>query len=352
MKLVVDYIRELARGAVAGWRWFWFTPADPATLAVIRILAGAMLFYTHLVWGTQLEEFFGPRSWVAPGAAMTFYTEDVLDADGQPVGTVVPAYWSLFWHVESPTALWALHIAALVTFACVTLGLATRVATVLGFAFAMSYANRVPGALFGLDQINLLLAMYLMVGPAGAAYSLDRWLAGRGRAGGPAPRRPSVSANLAIRLIQVHMCVIYFYAGASKLQGGMWWSGYALWGAFANQEYQTLDMTWLAHYPLVIALLSHLTVYWELFYPALIWPARIRPLMLAAAVGLHLGIAFCMGMITFGLAMLIGNLAFVEPAFVRRLIEGPAAASEADGAERAGPPTWSAATRRTARGAA
>ena len=41
--------------------------------------------------------------------------------------------------------------------------------------------------------------------------------------------KPAITANLAIRLIQVHFCVIYAYAGLSKLQGGAWWSGEAVW---------------------------------------------------------------------------------------------------------------------------
>ncbi len=59
MNLVTGYFRELTRGAVSGWNRFWFSPADPATLGLVRILAGAMLFYTHLVWTLDLAGFFG-----------------------------------------------------------------------------------------------------------------------------------------------------------------------------------------------------------------------------------------------------------------------------------------------------
>jgi hypothetical protein len=38
-------------------------------------------------------------------------------------------------------------------------------------------------------------------------------------------------------------------------------------------------------------------------------------------VPLHLGIAVCLGMVTFGLIMLVGNLAFVSPALVRSCID-------------------------------
>ncbi len=67
--------------------------------------------------------------------------------------------------------------------------------------------------------------------------------------------------------------------------------------------------------------MTHVTVYWELSFCVLIWPRLTRPLVLALAIPLHLGIAFCMGMMTFGLVMLIGCLSFVPPWLVRRLIE-------------------------------
>src|SRR5205823_1112765 len=68
MRIVADYFRELGRGTIAGWNRFWFTPSDPATLGLIRILAGSMLFYTHLIWSLDLESFFGTPGWLSPNA--------------------------------------------------------------------------------------------------------------------------------------------------------------------------------------------------------------------------------------------------------------------------------------------
>ncbi len=51
-----------------------------------------------------------------------------------------------------------------------------------------------------------------------------------------------------------------------------------------------------------------------------IWPRLTRPIVLALAIPLHLGIACFLGMITFGLVMLIGNLAFISPAMVRAIL--------------------------------
>ncbi len=320
---------------IAGWDRFWFTPADPATLGLIRILAGAMLLYTHLVWGLALTDFFGDHGWLS--------REAVQAARG-------PYSWSYLWWIHSTTVLWIAHVAALIVLALLTLGLYSRLMSVLAFIITASYVGRAQGALFGLDHINLMLSMYLMLGPSGAAYSLDR-LVRRPPGAADRPARPSVAANIAIRLIQIHLCIIYLCAGTAKLTGPAWWDGTAMWKAVASLEYQSLDMTWMAHWPLVLNLLTHVTIFWELFYCALIWPRATRPVMLALAVPLHLGIAFCLGMITFGLVMLIANLAFVPPHVVRALLQrkpGLGAAS----AELAARPAADTPAGRTARAGA
>ena len=312
MNLLANYFRDLVRSTQQGWTQFWFTPADPAALGLIRICAGAMLFYTHLVWGLDLEAFFGPQAWLTPEAVSEF--QKTMSGP-----ETVDFSWSIFWWIESPALLWAVHIAALVVFALLTVGLFTRAVSILAFLAAVSYVNRVPGALFGLDQINLLLALYLMVGPSGDAFSLDRWWRKR-RGLAPSTSAASVGANLAIRLIQVHMCIVYLFAGLSKLTGASWWDGMALWLAFANLEYQSVDMTWIAQWPILINLLTHLTIFWEISYIALVWPRLTRPIMVFLAIPMHLGIGICMGMMTFGLVMLIANLAFVSPGLVRAML--------------------------------
>ncbi|MCA9101593.1 MAG: HTTM domain-containing protein [Pirellulales bacterium] len=313
MKLLADYLRELVEGTRRGWNAFWFTPTDPATLGLIRILGGWMLFYTHAVWSLGLDDFFMADGWMGRDAM------SALEAGGYQ--------WSHFWWIDSPALLWGIHVFALVIFVMLMVGLYTRPVSILAFLLAVSYANRAPLALFGLDQINVMLAMYLMVGDSGRAYSLDRLLRRR-LAGGELPRiEPSVSANIAIRLIQVHMCVIYFFAGVAKLQGPAWWDGTAMWGAVANLEYQSIDATWLVHSLLAVNILTHATIFWEVTYAALVWPRLTRPIVIALAVPTHLGIAFFLGMITFGFAMLFGNLAFVSPWVVRAVIDRDGGAS-------------------------
>ncbi|MFO0906154.1 MAG: HTTM domain-containing protein [Pirellulales bacterium] len=300
---VVAAVQQWLAGIAEGWDRFWFAPAAPHTLALIRILGGAMLFYTHLVWSFDLEAFLGRDAWLSRDAIRAIVGSDYA--------------WSYLWYLESPAALWAAHLAALAVFLLLTIGLWTRVVSVLAWIITVAYCHRLQGALYGLDQVNAMLAMYLMVGPSGAVYSVDAWL--RRRRGLPIAV-PTVSANIAVRLMQVHLSIVYLFGGISKLKGTMWWDGSAVWYAFANYEYQSIDMTWLGAYPWFIAVLTHVTVFWETFYPVLVWPRATRPIMLGMAVCVHGGIALCLGMPTFGLAMIIANAAFLPPDLIERAL--------------------------------
>jgi hypothetical protein len=73
------------------------------------------------------------------------------------------------------------------------------------------------------------------------------------------------------RLIQVHMCVLYFFAGISKLKGAAWWTGDSIWMALASGEYQSYDLTWLAWYPWVSYVFTPATIVWEMTFPIAIW---------------------------------------------------------------------------------
>ena len=311
MSGVRSAVSEYCGDAWQAWNDFWFTSTAPATLSAIRVFAGAMLFYTHLVWSFDLWSFFGPNGWLP----LDLYSLD-RSYDGES-----PSFlWSIFQHVQSTGLLWTIHIIALIAFFCLMIGLFSRTSAVLSAFFAIMYVARVtPGAYFGLDKVNCMLALYLALGPCGARYSLDRlWRMRRG-ATGDVPK--SSAANMAIRLMQIHLCAIYLFSGLGKLEGESWWTGEAIWLSIASLEYQSLDVTWLGHYPWLMNFLAHSTVFFELFYCFLIWPRFTRPWMLAIAFGIHSFIALCMGMITFGLVMLIANMAFLYPHTVRKLMD-------------------------------
>lgn len=296
------------KDAATAWRTFWYDPADPYTLGIIRLLTGWMLVYNLLVWGLDLDAFFGPNGLQPLQTVIDFHA-----------GT--PAF-SLWFYVPEEW-ITTVHWTCVGICAMFFLGIATRVTSVLAFVITISYSQRVPVANFGLDQILGMLCLYLAIGPSGACLSVDRWWKVRkARERGevlPEPRHSS--ARTALRLIQFHMCVIYFWAGIAKLKGDTWFTGEAMWQVLANQEYQTMDMTWMAWIPAVPYLVAHVTVIWEMSFCVLVWNSKLRPWMLAIGTGMHFGIGAFLGMWTFGLVMTYAYFAFSDPAAWRRRLD-------------------------------
>ena len=290
-------LRLLKRDAAdlgAAYHRFWFTPAAPHSLAVLRMLAGAMALYAAAVWGLRLEEFFGPAGYQPP---------ELAKATGAGPS---------FWFLVPPEFLRPAHLCCLAVLAAFAAGLFTAATGPLAFVIVTGYAQRAPAATFGLDQTLGFLTLYLVIAPCGAVWSLDALLFG------PKPEH-SARAGLATRLVQAHLCVIYTATGLAKLKGTAWWDGSAVWKAASNLEYQSGDLTWLAGAEPVANFLTHFTVAWELSFWALVWAPRLRPYVLLAGLGMHFGIGAFLGMWTFGLAMMFAYVAFVPPAFFKNL---------------------------------
>ncbi|MEM8732931.1 MAG: HTTM domain-containing protein [Planctomycetota bacterium] len=312
----MDSRSEVLWQATIGWlknwrgRWdrFWFAPERPHGLAVMRAATGAMLAYVHIIWFSRQSDFFGANAWIDREASRQLHEYD--------------AAWSWLWYTES-SALISIHLViAIVASLCVMVGLMTRIALPVVWLLTLMVCHRQTLALFGLDQIVMLLAMYLSLARSGSVLSVDARLRGRFGESWLLPNsRPAEFNRIAMRLIQLHLCVIYIFGGLSKMRGEMWYDGSAMWFALVNYEYQSMDLTWLGKSPLVISTLSAVTLFWETFYVALVWPKVTRPIAVGLAFFMHAGIAIGLGMITFGTIMIVANLAFVSPRLWESLIE-------------------------------
>ncbi len=350
----------MVRGAWRAWNGFWFRPSDPTTLGLIRICCGLIALYTHAAYTTDLGSFFGPHAWYDLRIADQFRHETPWvppswDWSDPVVGASDPGHadyvkrwgidpgltiaqgqycWSMWFHVTGPTQMLFLHGFALAAMFCLTIGLCTRLASALSWVLAMSYVQRSPVTLFGMDTMVCVSLLYLMIGPSGAAFSVDRLLAAwRARRRGeyfPVQPPACVSANFALRLFQVHFCFIYMAAGLSKLMGSSWWSGTAVWGTMANYEFAPLEysmyretLRWLCRHRLLWELVTTgSTVYTlalEISFPFLVWNSRFRGIMVSGSVVLHTAIGMVMGLLGFGLIMLPLVFSFVPPEAARSL---------------------------------
>jgi uncharacterized membrane protein YphA (DoxX/SURF4 family) len=268
--------------------------------------------------------------------------------DPRRVHAIGMPIFSLWFHVLDPQAMAVVHVLFVVVAALFTLGFCTRITAATLWFGSLCYIHRNNAILFGVDTMMNILLLYLMIGPSGAVYSIDHmirkwWVQAKpGFVLGwyrfwklPAPAavapadpvsdvpEPSVSANVAIRLLQIHVCIIYLMAGLSKLLGNAWWNGTAIWMTVANYEFAPMNnelymwcLRQLGSYQILYDGFNTggglFTLAFEIGYAFLIWRPRLRWVFLAGALTLHGGIGLLMGLKTFSLMMLVMNMAFLR----------------------------------------
>jgi hypothetical protein len=252
------------------------------------------------------------------------------------------AIFSPWFHVTDPAEMAVLHAAVIGLLGLFTLGLFTRVTSVLAWLATVGYLHRCQNVLFGMDTMSNILLIYLMIGNSGAALSLDRvWarfrvakysLGVHGKLTDAARTfldrpPPSVSAGLALRLLQVHFCFIYLASGLSKLKGATWWNHMAFWDTVANPEFTLIQYRFyescleaLAGFRPAWAFCAAMTTFFtigvEVGLPFLVW-TRLRPYVVVLGFLLHTGIAIFMGLTLFSLFMMTMLLGYLPGAAFR-----------------------------------
>ncbi|QDV70459.1 hypothetical protein Poly24_41830 [Rosistilla carotiformis] len=304
------------------WQQFWYQPEDPIGIALLRILTGLVLLYTLSIWSLDLAAFFSSETgWQS----------------AELVSQIQRGQWAFsFWWWIPDQRLWMAHAVAMFVVAAFTIGLFTRVTKFAALLICISYANRVPMVQFGLDQVTAAWLLYLCFGPCGDRLSVDHWWRRRaikrhGLQDVPVPL--SSAARLTMRMVQVHLCLIYLWAGISKLQGASWVSGEAVWWIASNYEHQQASLTWLAYVPWLYQILTIGTWAWEISFSFLVWNRSLRWIVLSLGLGMHAGIGLFLGLWPFAWIMVFSYLSFVPTAFLNR---GLQAASQAIGWSRSG----------------
>ena len=112
--------------------------------------------------------------------------------------------------------------------------------------------------------------------------------------------------SFGIRFLQVHLCIVYFFAGFGKTLGTDWWDGNAIWYVF-NIFVTKTPVSIIPALRFFFIIISIFTVFIELCYPLLVYKKGARKFAIISIVGLHIGISLFMNLYTFGAIMIILN---------------------------------------------
>lgn len=285
-----------------GWNHFWFdsrSEADLSRVAAFRLVFGLVMFFCYVARIQDLE-FFYAGSGILPDWHRRTIT--LLEYNFTFIGD-----WS-------PGKLHALHGLFLLSLLALALGFFTRFAAILAYVLHVAFVHRNPGVMFGVDMISTFFFLYLCFADANARWSLDAWL-------GRAASRQSLRGHLAFRLMQIQLCVVYGFSGLEKLKGTRWWDGSALWDVLSMGNLQRFDLSFVAHVPLALASVVYVVLFFEVYFPVLVWLKNFRLPMLAFGLAMHLGIFVFMNLPSFAFMMISLYVLFLTPAEVERSMQ-------------------------------
>jgi hypothetical protein len=192
---------------------------------------------------------------------------------------------------------------------CLTLGYHTKIASAVVFVGLVSVNRRNPFIFNAGDSLLRVLSFYILLAPAGASLSLDRWRHNR-QTFWNFPRRPQWST----RLIQVQLSIIYVATVWEKLRGETWNEGTAVSYALRVDEYGRFpEPHFLASTPLLVNLATYGTLALEAALGVLVWNRKARPWVLVLGLIFHVSIAYSIKVGFFTAGMLTLYLSFLPP---------------------------------------
>src|SRR5262249_44474634 len=134
-------------------------------------------------------------------------------------------------------------------------------------------------SLYGVDEFAQIGLFYCIWFPVGAAFSLDR-------AAAQVRERPSFAAWLDLRILPLHVCIIYTASGVEKALGEQWWNGEAIWLAIMGSPLESpINCSFLASIPWLAQFAGWMTLLLEAGVVLFVWHPRLRKLWLVGIVG-------------------------------------------------------------------
>lgn len=225
-----------------------------------------------------------------------------------------PAFLLSFW--SDAWVPWV-HGSYVLILILLAFGVAGRALGWVAILLQLAFLFRNYSVSFGADQIGTIFLLYLVLTQSEARLSVRAWWRNKN------DKNPIVCDSLTsafYRMIQIQLCVIYFYSGLEKLKGASWWDGTALWSVFANSQMVIADLTWLRHVPLVIVFITFSTILFELYFPALVWNPKLRKYFLMTGVLFHSGIGVIMALWSFAVIMICPYVLFLREEFTLRAL--------------------------------
>ena len=280
------------QNAWKAWQWFWFDSADLKALGLFRLMTGLVLFVMYVIRAWDFDLFYGSHALLNCAESRSY-----LDQNWP---------YAFFFAPCDPNFLFVMQsgfLAALLAFA---LGWIPRLFTPILFLVHLAFLQRNLSVVYGADTVATFY-LFLMCFCQHSEY----WrMPFKQNANAHVPATADLFSGMGFRFLQIQVAVIYAYSGLEKLRGSTWWEGSALWYVVGNSQVVPWDLGFLRDFPWLVAVMTSLTVLFEIYFLlAILQPVMRRPWLMVGA-GMHIGAAIFMGLPFFSLLMLASYVLF------------------------------------------
>jgi len=182
------------------------------------------------------------------------------------------------------------------------LGLLSRPAAIVAWFVHLCAAESGGLLAYGADNFMTTALFYLILSPLPDRYSFDHWVAKT------KPKNPQL-LGFWRRVLQVHLCFVYFIGGLAKCLGNGWWDGSNLWRSLIRAPFTVVPPDVLVRFKYALPVLGISICLLEVSYPIFIWMKKTRLIWLICILAMHAAIGLLMGLYLFALVMIVMNVA-------------------------------------------
>jgi hypothetical protein len=285
------------------WQRFFFAPISLYNVSLFRFLFGLTLLWMYLIRFQGFEVFY-----LSDGVLPAQYALEIM-----PEGyrTVLPFFMTTDVGIRAQAIL---HLVLIVGF---VLGVYGRSLTWLLFLVNLGLMQRNISVVYGADLFSNFWLFYLSFVNHNRFFSVWNWWGGK-KSTNDMSGPKDLFTPMGVRLIQIQLALSYAYTGVEKLKGAVWWEGSAIWQVVGMEDLIPGDFAFLAQVPGLVAVLSMVTVIFEIYFVFAVWLPRIRPWWLLIGFGFHFCTAVFMHLWFFCAVMTAPYLLFLGD--VRQLL--------------------------------
>jgi len=294
MRTLIRYLQALSQHLIHQWDHFWFASRPTFDIGIARAALGTLSAVYAASWCIDLHDWIESNG-ILSSPVTRFLIGDQVEGTGS-IGRV-----SLLYSFESSWSVQGYLIVTLLCSIALAFGVGGRVMATAAWILTLGIVNRVPMLQGAGDLLFTGIMGYLVIDPGktkkwwniGLDDRTERW-----------------TSNLAVRMMQCHVMIWLLVSFVSHLAEPMWWAGSAAWWLVSAQLSPWYTQVSLSDKPYLVNVLSHAFILVHLVTIALLMVRHGRPLAIASALLMAMGVWGLAGDWLYSLAIILCTAPF------------------------------------------